>query len=404
MELAIVPPLRHAFRPENAPDPLRELLAAAVEQSAVDMLDPERLLALAEDMRIARRKRVHHAGLIIDSLILSALQRSTDTEGRWLDAQRVYEALGGKRSGETSFRNQVRKLRPVMHRLLRRRLSALAARATDDKLRGRLKHFRDVLIADGCAFKVASALSGVYSGTGTDAELKLHAVYSVGAGGCISVERSAGSVHDSDGLHPERWEAGALYIWDLGYNSYERIVEAVQAEAYVLQRLKADANPIALASYGPTGARRELRQEDGRPMRLEDACAFGFVHQQRVLDLDVRIDNAGHSVVVRVVCMPFGGQDRYYLTTLPRSIFTAHDVAELYRVRWEVERFFRGWRGALRLDEVRRLQNADSLDAAVTASLLAAALAHDLTEIVNNLAEREAAAASQAATPPCGSN
>lgn len=210
-------------------------------------------------------------------------------------------------------------------------------------------------------------------------------------------------MHDSDGLHPERWEAGALYIWDLGYNSYERIVEAVGAGAHVLQRLKDGANPVALASYSPTGARRQLADDNGKPLRLTDACAFGWVHHQRILDLDVRIDDDRRgSVVVRVVCVPFGGEDRYYLTTLPRSIFTAHDVAELYRVRWEVERFFRGWRGALRLDEVRRLENEKSLDAAVTASLLAAALAHDLTEIVNDLAERQAAA-EQAALPPCSS-
>lgn len=401
MELAVIPHLRHAFRPESAADPVRDLLATAVEQTAVEMLDPERILALAEDMRVTRRKRVHHAGLIIDSLILSALQRSTDTEGRWLDAQRTYEMLGGKRSGRTSFRNQVRKLVPVMHRLLRRRLSKLAARAKNEELRGRLEQFRDVLIPDSCAFKIAKVLSGVYAGTGTDAELKLHAIYSVGAGGCISVERSAGSMHDSDGLHPERWEAGTLYIWDLGYNSYERIVDAVSADAQVLQRLKEGANPIALASYAPTGARRQLVHDDGKPVRLAEACEFGWVHHQRILDLDVRIDGArGRSVDVRVVCVPFGGEDRYYLTTLPRSIFTPHDIAELYRVRWEVERFFRGWRGALRLDEVRRLENAKSLDAAVTASLLAAALAHDLTVIVNDLEERQAAA-ERTAIPPC---
>lgn len=401
MELAVIPPLHHSFRPEVSPDPIRELLAAAVERTAVDMLDPERILALAEDMKVSRRKRVHHAGLVIDSLILSALQRSTDTEGRWLDAQRTYEMLGGKRSGQTSFRNQVRKLCPVMHRLLRRRLSVLATRAKDDKLRGRLQRFRDVLIADGCAFKIAKALSGAYPGTGTDAELKLHAIYSVGAGGSLSIERSAGSVHDSDGLHPRHWERDVLYIWDLGYNSYERIVDAVLAGAHVLQRLKNGANPIALASYGPTAARRDLLDDEGRPLRLERACALGYVHQQSILDLDVRIDDdKGRSVVVRVVCVPFGGEDRYYLTSLPRAIFTPHDVAELYRVRWEIERFFRGWRGALRLDEVRRLANAKSLDAAVTASLLAAALAHDLTQIVNDLAERKAAA-QPAAIPPC---
>ena len=388
MELAVIPPVRHAFRSETWPDPIRERLAAAVEQTALEMLDPERILALAEDMRISQRKRVHHAGLVIDSLILSALQRATDTEGQWLDAQRTYEMLGGARSGKTSFRNQVRKLRPVMHRLLRRRLSALVLQAKDEQLRGRLAHFRDVLIPDGCAFKVAKALSGMYPGT--EAELELHAVYSVGAGGCVSVERSAGSVHDSDGLHPARWEAGALYIWDLGYNSYERIVEAVRAGAHVLQRLEKSANPMVLASYGPSGARRELCNEDGKPMRLKKARAFGSVHAQRVLDLDARIEAEGHRVVMRVVCVPFGGEERYYLTTLPRSLFTPHDVADLYRVRWEVERFFRGWRGALRLDEVGRLAHAESLDAAVTASLLAAALAHDLTQIVNDLAEHQA--------------
>ena len=394
MELAVIAPLRHSFRSEVASSPIRRLLAAAVEESAVEMLDPERILALAEDMRITHRKRVHHAGLVIDSLILSALQRSTDTEGRWLDAQRTYEALGGARSGATSFRNQVRKLVPVMHRLLRRRLSKLAGRAGDEELRGRLQHFRDVLIPDGCAFKIASALSGVYAGTGTDSELKLHAVYSVAAGGCIAIERTAGSVHDSDGLHPEHehWEAGALYIWDLGYNSYERFIDAVVGGAHVLQRLKAKANPSTSASYGTTGARRELAFEDGTPMRLDDACGFGCVHHQRVLDLDVELHAHRRKVVARVVCVPFGGEDRYYLTTLPRALFTPYDIAELYRVRWEIERFFRGWRGALRLDEVRRLANAKSLDAAVTASLLAAALAHDLTQIVNDLAERQTAA------------
>jgi IS4 transposase len=88
--------------------------------------------------------------------------------------------------------------------------------------------------------------------------------------------------------------------------------------------------------------------------------------------------------VARVVCVPFG-EDRFYLTTLPREIFTAHDVAELYRVRWEVERMFRGWRGALRLDEVARLSHPKSVVAAVTASLLAATLAQDITRELNAL-------------------
>jgi|CXWL01.1.fsa_nt_gi hypothetical protein len=399
MDLAIVPPLRRALRPERAPDPLRDRLAVHVEEATLLLLDPAVIEALGEDMGVIERHRVHHAGLVVTALVLSALERSTDTEGRFLDARLTYRSLGGPDSGKTSFRNISQKMLPVMQRLLLRRLRRLAACAEQPELRGRLQAFSDVLIPDGCAFKLAAALSGVYKGTGQPAELKLHAVYSLRARSAISVEATAGSVHDSDGFWPERWEARALYIWDLGYNSYERFIDAASAGAVVLQRLKQEANPVALASYGPTGQRRELRHADGAPMRLQDACEFGYVHQQRVLDLDVEIaDDKGRRTTARVVCVPCGGEDRYYLTTLPREVFTPHDVAEMYRLRWEVELFFRNWKGAVRLDEVKRLSHPVSLQVAVTASLLAALLARDISARLDTLAEQYAA--EQAAISP----
>lgn len=397
-KLFVEPKLRRTVRSEQAHAPLHAQLAAVVEQSALEMLDPALIEAQAEDMRLTERRRVHHAGLVIVAVILSALQRSTDTEGRWLDAQRTYEAIGGAHSGRTSFRDNVRKLVPLMNRMLRRRIKKLAARTADNELRGRLMQFADVLVPDGCAFKVATALSGLYPGTGTDAELKLHAVYSLRAGGAVELEASAGSVHDSDGFWPDRWEREALYIWDLGYENKERFIDAALAGAHVLQRLKSNSNPIVLTSYGATGHPRPVVDDLGEPLRLEQACASGVLHSQHMLDLDVRIEDAnGRSVVARVVCVPFG-EDRYYLTTLPRALFTPHDIAELYRVRWEVERMFRGWRGALRLDEVVRLRHPESIGAAVTASLLAATLAQDITRDLNALE------AAHAAFPPCAAD
>ena len=138
--------------------------------------------------------------------------------------------------------------------------------------------------------------------------------------------------------------------------------------------------------------------DNNRPVRLLEACEFGWVHHQRVLDLDVVLTDERRSVLARVVCVPFGGEDRYYLTTLPRDVFTAHDVADLYRVRWEVELFFRNWKGAVRLDEVRRLEHPASLEVAITASLLAAVLARDMSAGLERLAEQ--AAQTSAAIPP----
>lgn len=392
-ELFVIPKLHRTLRPVVAPDPLRDAFAKHVAETTVALLDPDRIEAIGEDMGIIHKHRVHHAGLLVCAMVLSALERGSDTEGRWLDIQTTYRRLGGPDSGSTSIRKMGRRMRPVMKEMMRRRMAAIVAGTRDEKLRGRLRAFADAPIPDGCAFKLASVLSGIYPGTGQPAEMKLHAVYSVKAGTAVSVSPSAGSVHDSDGFWPEKWETGALYIWDLGYNSYERFIDAVTAGACVLQRLKDGANPVALASYGPTGARRELVANDGGPLRFNDACEFGYVHHQRVLDLDVEIeDGRRRKVVARVVCVPFDGEDRYYLTTLPRDIFTPHDVAELYRIRWEVELFFKGWKGGARLDHVHRLCNPESLDAAITASMLGALLSRDLHTRLERLADESTAA------------
>lgn len=387
MELALVPTLRRPLRPETQPDPLRDRLAEHIEQSVVAMLDPDRIEALAEDMGAVKRKRTHHPGLLVCAFILSAFERSTDTEGRLLDARRTYEMLGGPVSGKTSFRKKAHHLVPVMVELLRRRLRSLAQQSQSHELRGRLCDLADIVIPDGCAFKLAQCLSDIYPGTGTASELKLHAVYSVKAGGCIDVTQTGGTVHDSDGFWPESWQKGALYLWDLGYQNNERFLDASLAGAYVLQRLKDNANPVVLASYNPTGLRRDVAMDDGTPARLSEACEFGLVPTSGVLDMDVQLADRTRSLVARVVCVPHQGEDRYYLTTLPRDVFSAHDIAELYRVRWEVELLFRDWKGAMRLDEVRHLSHPLSLQAAVTASLLASVLARDIHHSLEYLAQ-----------------
>ena len=143
---------------------------------------------------------------------------------------------------------------------------------------------------------------------------------------------------------------------------------------------------MVLASYGATGVRRAIVSAEGAPVRLNDACALGMVHQREVLDLDIELTAPGQrKLLTRVVCVPCNGIERWYLTTLPREIFTAHDVAEIYRVRWEVELYFRHWRGATRLDEVRRLKNPVALEVAVLASLLASMLSHEVHDALDRL-------------------
>lgn len=399
-EALFVPPrLDRTFRPERSPDPLLERLAVVVEESTLSLLDPDRIQAMAKDMKVIKLERVHHMGLLVSSLVLSALERQSDTSGRWLDAQTVYNQIGGPRAGKTSFRNKTRQVIPVMREMLERRMKELAENTDDFELRGRLKAFSNVLIPDGCAFKLASVLSGYFPGTGNPAELKLHAVYCVKTG-VAETAQSAGRVHDNEGFTPATWERGALYIWDLGYNDTGRTIDAIQAGAIPLQRLKSDANPVVVAWWDKQGIRHSVAYEDGKPMRLTEASQLDDL-AHGALDLDVQLRDArNRRQIARVVCIPFQGEDRYYLTALPRDIFTPFDVAELYRIRWEAELFFRNWHGALRMDDVHRLRHVDSVRAHISASLLAAVLARDIHAGLARISTQTAARSSTAATSP----
>lgn len=378
-----VPP--QFWRPavSSAPDdPIVARVRDVLTSSIGVFLDPDRLQALATDLGCAERNRKHHSGLLADALILSALQHGPDTQGRWLDAHALYERLGGGHTCPSAFGEKVRALEPMFRVLLRRRVIALGE--GNAALQGRLRGFADVLIPDGCAFKIAAALAGVWPGTSTPAEFKLHAVYSVRAGGPADLRTSAGRVHDNDGFDPASWVRDALYIWDLGYQDTDRFVDAVMHGAVPLQRLKDKHNPVALAWYDATGIRHALTRADGRAMRLQEACEFAPMPTGGALDLDLMLRDArGREVVARAVCVPCEDQDRWYLTALPRDRFTPFDVAEIYRVRWEVERFFRTLRGAVRLDEVRRLRNPVSMQVALMASMIAATLGQELTSALN---------------------
>jgi len=378
MQLAVIPQVYWRRDAAVESDELRKRLAAVVDATVLDWLDPERIDALAEDLRVVRRRRLHHFGLIVCSLVLSALERGADTRGRWLDAQATYRALGGADSGETSFREQVQKSLPVLRELLARRLRQIVA-ASGAELGGRLSRFADVLVPDGCAFKLAAALSGVHPGTGNASELKLHAVYSVRAAGPCSLRMTAGNVQDSQVLDT-RWQKDVLYIWDLAFDSRRRFFEAAQAGAHVLQRLRGDANPLIVARYDVAPSTRLLARGDDS-LKLRQAVQSGWLPKATTLDLDVQMRDPQDRrccYVARVVRVRFGSEDRFYLTTLPRETFTAYDVAELYRMRWEVERLFREWKGTVHVDDVRSLRNDASMQVAVYASLLAALFARDV--------------------------
>ena len=358
-------------------------VALALTERFAWFLAPVRLNALAEDLRVLQRNRALDLGLVVISVILSALSRSSDTEGRVRDAFAIYRQIDTAVDvTDEAFRKAMGRSAVVLQHLLQRWMRELAKVEAWAPLRGRLAFFKDLLLTDSTCFKLARALVAVLPGSGSAAALKLHAIYSVRADGPVSVEATAGREHDSPHFRPA-WVAGALYLWDLGYNDYERLLEAHLAGAFLVQRLKDKANPRVLAWYDAQGVRHAApRGPRGALARLDETLAATVALQGGgALDLDVVLEGEDVASILRVVCVPTDGQDRYYLTNLPREHFTPFDVAEIYGARWEVELLFKDWQGGCRIDEVARLSNLDTLRAVIYSGVLAHLLAREVTRV-----------------------
>jgi hypothetical protein len=98
----------------------------------------------------------------------------------------------------------------------------------------------------------------------------------------------------------------------------------------------------------------------------------------RAIDADVQVGDAKHPVHLRLVGVHTPKGDGFFLTNLPPRI-GPRQVADLYRVRWEVELSIRLDTSVHRVDEVdseRPCSLKTLLHASLIASISAALLAH----------------------------
>lgn len=399
------PPVRVKRDAGNAQQMAVTRVSEALGDRFTWFLSPIRIKAVAEDLRVLHRQRDLDLGIVVISVILSALMRSSDTEGRVRDAFAVYRQIDTEIDVvDEAFRKAMIRSADVLLHLLQEWTRQIATLDGRPQLRGRLAFFKDLLLTDSTAFKLARALAFALPGSGTTAALKLHGVYSVRAQVAVSVTATSGSEHDSPHFQP-LWIAGALYLWDLGYNDYARVIAAQLAGAFFVQRLKDRANMGVVAWYDAQGLRHVTpRGPLGELPLLGDLLARTPALQDGgVLDLDVVLADREVSCIVRVVCVPTEGQDRYYLTNLPRAHFSPCDVAEIYSARWEIELLYKDWQGGCRLDEVARLSNLHTLRAVIYGGLLAHLLSRELacaanadtTDTVERSGDAEAAEAAE---------
>jgi IS4 transposase len=154
----------------------------------------------------------------------------------------------------------------------------------------------------------------------------------------ITAER----VHDRRGIPFGRWVRDRLLLFDLGYFDYG-LFHAIQiAGGAFLTRLKETANGTI------------LRVRRGCARRYVGKRLNGRLYRGPAVDLDVRFGQGKKAGMFRVVGIWDAGARDYhwYVTSLDAGDFPPEEVAEIYRLRWQIELLFKEWKSLCRIDQI----------------------------------------------------
>ena len=296
------------------------------------------------------------------------------------DILRGFNSLSGLSTRYKPFHNRLAKRQfPVFLRevflLVVVRLSRNVLRLS---LRNKLKSFDDVLIQDGTSFAVHDALKETFGGRFTKirpAAVELHTLMSLRHDQVCQVALAPDKQGERDFLPAPEELRGKLLLADRGYQDLHYWEQVQAAGGYFLMRAKCDLNPRIVRVCGSSRALR--RRVEGR--RLQDVLKQ---LPRRRLDLDVEWDRPrGGRLRLRMVLVWTPREEFTILVTnVPRTVLTAKEVAQLYRLRWQIELVFKEWKSHANLHEFASAKPG-LVAGLIWASLCAAALKRTLAHV-----------------------
>ena len=224
-----------------------------------------------------------------------------------------------------------------------------------EDLNGRLERFRDVLIADATIVSLYQDAADIYAATGDDqAGLKLHLTESLSTGLPTRFQTTDAKTNERSQLPTGEWVAGALILLDLGFYDFWLFDRIDENDGWFVSRVKDNANPEIV---------EELRTWRGNSIPLEGKSLQDVLDDLQRQEIDVRVTlsfdlkrgSCGRKTrTFRLVGLRNDETEEYhlYLTNLSKEGYSAPDIAQLYRARWEIELLFKELKSRFGLDEI----------------------------------------------------
>jgi putative transposase len=341
-----------------------------VRQVCEAMLPQEEIDRLCQQCGVIARQRKLHLGMLVRAMVISA---GTPGGAYQADVLRSYLEFAVPQVTRAAFYRWFdAPLEQCMAALAERALAYAQAQQVD--LPGPLSGVKDWYIVDSTTVTVRDALLADFPGTGDYAAIKVHTVLSVGCGAPVRYHFSPAREHDSRHLTIDESWRGCGLLADLGYASMERLRACEAHDVRFVIRLKDNWKPkVDYIARGQV-TREFFPGTDLDALREEET----LVLNGRAIDADVHVGGPQHPLHLRLVGVRTPKGYGFFLTNLPPRLGPLQ-VADLYRVRWEVELSVRLDKSVNRLDAIdseRPCSLKTLLHASLMASTIAALLAH----------------------------
>jgi hypothetical protein len=334
----------------------------------------QNLTARGRETRHCRRLRDVTPQRLVCSLVEALGGLRVETVA---DILRTFNAQTGLNTQYKAFYNRLAQpeFPRFMRQVFRDILQNLSANVLRPAVGGQLAYFDDLVVQDGSSFAVHDALARTFGGRFTTlcpAAVEIHTFMSVFHDQVIEAEVAPDKDPERKFLPPARSLTRKLLLADRGYQSLDYWEDVGEAGGFFLMRGKGNLNPWLRVVRGPGGRRSRF---EGR--YLQDVLRY---FPRRRLELDVEWDRPGGKVLrLRMILIWLRHKQEYtvLVTNVPRRVLTARQVAEVYRLRWQIELVFKEWKSYANLHAFTSAK-APLVKGLIWASLCAAALKRTL--------------------------
>lgn len=236
-----------------------------------------------------------------------------------------------------------------------------------------LDHFGKVYIEDSTTVTLHEKLTDEFKGSGgsaSTAAVKVDLIYEM-------KEQEITEIAIREGAEPDQSMAGAmnhlmkpgdLRISDLGYFSVASIMEANAAGSFILSRLlkscnvylnEDDSEPVNLPKYikknFPEASIIDMTVYIGKEERFEVRLVGYRLHPEiasaRKREIKQKARKKGRNSPSKdyLAWQEFS----FLITNVPEEIWPAKVIGTIYRIRWQIELIFKGWKSLLHIHVLR---------------------------------------------------